>query len=274
MKLKELLKDKLSEKELELVRSSFDVVGSIAIVEIDVKLKKKEKIIASALMQLNPHIKTVLKKSGIHYGVYRRQKLSYLAGVKTKISEHKESGIRLLVDVEKCYFSSRLSTERLRIAQLIKPDEKILVMFSGVSPYPLVFARNSKAEIIYGVELNPVAHKFAEKNVLANKFFNKIRLIRGDVRKVVPLMGLKFDRILMPMPKTAEEFLPVVFKASKKGTVVHFYDFGKEEEFDSIKDTILSACKTAKKKCKILRVVKAGAYSPGVFRVCVDFQML
>lgn len=274
MKLKELLKTKLSKKELDLVHSSFDVVGSIAIVEIPVELKKKQKIIADALMKLNPHITTVLKKSGIHYGVYRRQKLDFIAGIKTKVSEHVESGARMLVDVEKCYFSSRLSTERLRIAQQIRKNEKILVMFSGVAPYPLVFARNSKASVIYGVEMNPVAHKFAEKNVLANKFWNKIRLVRGDVRKIVPLLGLKFDRILMPMPKTAEEFLPVAFKTSKKGTIVHYYDFGREEEFPAIKKKIVSACKKARKKCKILRAVKAGNYSPGVYRICVDFRML
>ena len=147
-------------------------------------------------------------------------------------------------------------------------------MFSGVAPYPLVFARNSKASVIYGVEMNPVAHKFAEQNVLANKFWNRIRLVRGDVRKVIPALGLKFDRVLMPMPKTAEEFLPVAFKASKKGTIVHYYDFGREEEFDAIKKKIISACKKAKKKCKILRAVKAGDYAPGVYRVCVDFQLL
>lgn len=274
MKFKELLKAKLSKKELDLVHSSFDVVGSIAIVEIPAGLKKKQRIIADALMNLNPHIKTVLKKSGIHYGVYRRQKLDFVAGIKTKVSEHVESGVKMLVDVEKCYFSSRLSSERLRIAQQIKPNEKILVMFSGVAPYPLVFARNSKAEIIYGVEMNPIAHKFAEKNVLANRFWNRIRLVRGDVRKVIPALGLKFDRILMPMPKTAEEFLPVAFKASKKGTIIHYYDFGREEEFDAIKKKILSACKKAKKKCKIIEAVKAGNYAPGVYRVCVDFRIL
>ncbi|MBN1644518.1 class I SAM-dependent methyltransferase family protein [Candidatus Woesearchaeota archaeon] len=274
MKLKQALKKKLSKKELELVRSSFDIVGSIGIIEVDDKLKKKEKIIAETLLKLNPHIKTVLKKSGIHYGVYRRQKMIFLAGIKTKTAEHKESGIRMLIDVEKCFFSSRLSTERLRISKQIAPKEEILVMFSGVAPYPLVFARNSKAKVIYGIEKNHIAHEFAEKNVLLNKFWERIRLIRGDVRKIIPVMNKKFDRILMPMPKTAEEFLPIAFKAAKKGTIIHYYDFGKEEEFKILREKVNNACKKEKKKCRILRTVKCGNYSPGVFRVCIDFRIL
>jgi tRNA (guanine37-N1)-methyltransferase len=147
-------------------------------------------------------------------------------------------------------------------------------MFSGIAPYPLVFARNSKAKVIYGVEKNPVAHRFAEQNVILNKFWEKIRLIRGDVRKVIPMIGLKFDRILMPMPKTAEEFLPTAFKAAKKGTIIHFYDFGREEEFKSLRQKVKTACKKYRKKCKIIKTVKCGNYSPGVYRVCIDFRML
>lgn len=274
MKLKEILKNKLTKNELCLVHSSFDIVGSIAIIEIPDELRKKEKIIAKALLKLNPHIKTVLKKSGVHYGVYRRQKMVHLAGIKAKITEHTESGVRILVDVEKCYFSSRLGTERLRIAKQILPKEKILVMFSGVAPYPLVFARNSKAKVIYGIEKNPVAHKFAEKNVILNKFWEKIRLIRGDVKKIVPLMRQDFDRILMPMPKTAEEFLPTAFLAAKKGTIIHYYDFGREEEFKFLKEKVKNACKQHKQKYRIMKTVKCGDYSPGVYRVCIDFKIV
>ena len=47
-----------------------------------------------------------------------------------------------------------------------KPGEKVLVMFSGCAPYPVVIGRNTKAKEIYGIELNPLAHKFAEENVM------------------------------------------------------------------------------------------------------------
>lgn len=272
--LKQALEKKLSKKELELVPSSFDIIGGVAILEIPDELKKKEKLVADEFLKLFRQAKTVVKKSGIHYGKYRRQKLTVIAGEKTKIAECKEAGIVMKVDLENCYFSSRLGSERLRIAQQVKPGEKILVMFSGVAPYPLVIARNSKADVIYGVELNPVAHKFAEKNVALNKLGHKITLFKGDVTKVVPKLREKFDRILMPMPKTAITFLGTAFKVSKKGTVIHFYSFGREDEFAGIVEKIKEECKKNKKKCKILNVAKAGQYAPYVFRVCVDFRLL
>ncbi|MBW3004545.1 class I SAM-dependent methyltransferase family protein [Candidatus Woesearchaeota archaeon] len=272
--LKQALEKKLTKKEIALVPSSFDVVGSVAIIEIPEELKKKEKIIAETMIQLFKPVKTVVKKSGIHYGKYRRQKLDVIGGEKTKVAECKESGVRIKVDLEKCYFSSRLGTERLRVAKLVKPKEKVLVMFSGVAPYPLVIARNAEPEIVYGVELNPVAHKFGEENVKLNKLQNKIKLFQGDVIDIVPKLKKKFDRILMPMPKTSLTFLGTAFKAAKKGTIIHFYTFGREEEFADIRKTILEECKKHKKKCRIIKIAKAGHYAPGVYRVCVDFRLL
>ncbi len=272
--IKQALKDKLAKKELAVMPSSFDVVGSIAVIEIPAELKKKEKLIAQTMIKLFKPVKTVVKKSGIHYGKYRRQKLTVIAGEKTKIAEYKESGVQMKLDLEKCYFSSRLGTERLRIAKQVKPKEKILVMFSGVSPYPLVLARNAKPEIVYGIELNPVAHKFAEENIKLNRLQDKIKLYKGDVTAVVPKLKKKFDRILMPMPKTSLTFLGTAFKAAMKGTIIHFYTFGREEEFKDIRKNIQDECKKHKKKCRILRTVKAGHYAPGVYRVCIDFRLL
>jgi len=258
---------------MAVMPSSFDIVGSVAIIEIPDELKKKEKIVADTMIRLFKPVKTVVKKSGIHYGKYRRQKLKVLAGEKTKVAEYKESGVKMRIDLEKCYFSSRLGTERLRIAKMVKPGEKVLVMFSGVAPYPLVITRNAKPELVSAVELNPVAHKFAEENVKLNKLRNKIFLYQGDVVDVVPKLKKKFDRILMPMPKTALTFLETAFKAAKKGTIIHFYTFGREEEFKEIRDKIKEECKKHRKKCRILRTVKAGHYAPGVYRVCVDFKL-
>lgn len=274
MKLKEALAGKLTQKELACLRGAFDTVGSIAIIEIPRELVKKQKIIAQTLLKLHKNIRTVAKKAGKHEGIYRRQKIQILAGEKNKITEHTESGVKMRLDVEKCYFSPRLGSERLRIAKLVKPNESVLVMFSGIAPYPLVIAKHSKAKEIVGIELNPVAHNYAEQNVVLNKLCNRIKLYKGDARKIVPKLGQKFDRIVMPLPKTGKTFLPTAFKAAKKGTTIHFYDFEKEGEFELAAQKVLDACKKAGKKCKIINIVKAGQHAPRTFRICVDFKIL
>jgi tRNA (guanine37-N1)-methyltransferase len=270
--LRVLLQKKLTKKELKILKTSFDHVGTIAILEIDDALQKKEKIIARALLDALPSVKTVLKKAGIHEGVFRTQNMQLLAGIDTRETIHRENGVSLKLDVEHVYFSPRSSTERMRIARLVKKGESILVMFSGCAPFPCVLSKNSPAKEIYGVELNPLGNQYGLKNVSLNKLKN-VFLYQGDVRAVVPALHTQFDRVLMPLPKSAEDFLDVALAAVKKGGVIHFYDFLHEEHFAEADEKIKKACTLAKKKCRILRTVKCGQYSPRTFRICVDVKV-
>jgi len=271
--IKEALASKLTKKQLKSLPTSFDVVGDIAIIDIPEELKKKQKLIADTLLSINKNIKVVCKKAGIHKGQFRTQKLTILSGERRKETEHRETGARLRLNPETVYFSVRLSTERKRIAELVKRGESVLVMFSGVAPYPVVIAKNAHPKEIYAVEKNPKAHSYAVENIKINKLDN-IKLYKGDVKITVPKLKKKFDRILMPLPKSAEDFLDTALKASKKGTIVHFYDFLHIDEFNKAKKKIKSACKTAKKKCRILRTTKCGQHAPRVFRICVDFKII
>ena len=266
--LKSLLKYKLSEKELSKLVRSYEVLGSIAVMEIPNELNKKEKLIAQTVLKLNKNIKTVLKKSGIHIGEFRTQKLKWLAGKKTKETLYKENNVLIKFDVEKVYFSMRLSSERKRVFKQIKTGETILVMFSGCGPYVLTIAKNSKAKQVFGIEKNRMGHKYGLENLKLNNL-NNIFLLLGDVKKLTPKLNKKFDRIIMPLPKSAEEFLYLIPKVSKKGTIIHFYAFGTDEQIKKVKSLI----KRKLPNTRMLRTVRCGSYSPGVFRNCIDFKI-
>ena len=181
----------------------------------------------------------------------------------SKETLHKENGISLKLNVEKCYFSARTSNERLRIAKLVKKNESVLVMFSGVAPFPLVISRNSKAREVYGIEINPIAHKYALENIRINKFSN-IYLIKGDVKKELPKLKKKFDRIIMPLPKEAKNYLNLALKYLKNNGTIHLYLFSNENDFSKLK-------KEYSKKFKV-KLTKCGAYAPRIFRVCLDLK--
>ena len=267
MLLKNALKDKLTKEELDLVPKAFDQVGSIAIFsEFPEELSKKEKIIGNTLIEINKPIKTVVKKVSKHSGIFRTKKVKIIAGKRSKITEHKESGVRVRLNIDTCYFSPRLSSERLRIAKLVKKGESVLVLFSGVGIYPFIIAKHSNAKKIVGVELNNHAHKFAVENLKYNKVDN-IEFINSDVRKYTP--KTKFDRIIMPLPGDGEKFLGIIPKLAKKGAMIHFYDFQHDGEFDKSKIEIKNIFPNA----KILRVVRTGMYAPRWFRLCVDFKI-
>ena len=146
------------------------------------------------------------------------------------------------------------------------------VMFSGIAPYPLVISKNTDAKMIYGIEMNPFAHEYAEENLILNKVDN-IKLFLGDVNYVLPKINRKFDRILMPLPKGAGAFLDIALSKIKKNGIIHFYDFLDKKDIPGLAvEKIKKVCYG--KKFKILNVVKCGQYSPGKYRVCVDFRIL
>lgn len=218
MRLKEALAGKLTEKELSVLRASYDVVGTIAILEIPPALKKKERIIAQTVLDTNTRLKTVVKKKNIRSGKLRLQNYTHLLGEKTTTTIHKESGLDFFLDIEKVYFSIRLAEERLRVARLIQPNEHVLVLFSGCAPYPCVFARHSPAKMIYGIELNKDGHIFGRENVIRNRIPN-VFLMQGDVKKLLPeitkhLTGLKcalkpgeFNPVLKQKPSLVELYV-------------------------------------------------------------------
>ena len=272
--LKEALKSKLTEKQLALVPSSFDIVGDLAIFsDFPKELKNKEKLIGETLLKLHKNIKTILKKSKKYSGKFRTPKLKIIAGEKRKETELRENNVRLKLNPEKTYFSVRLATERKRIANLVKDTEEILVMFSGIGVYPIVISKNKKPKIIYSIEINPDAVKYQKENILLNKIKN-IQLFKGDVTRIVPKLNKNYDRILMPLPRGAENYLNIALKAAKNNSIIHFYDFLHEDEFKKAEEKIAKACKKAKKKHKILNITKCGQFGPGIYRICVDFKVI
>ena len=271
--LKKNLQHDLSTKELKNLRASFDMIGDIAILEVPRELTKKQKLIAARVLEQHPNLHVIAKKKGGHAGKYRRQKLQWLAGQKRFETVHKESGVVMRLDVEKCYYSQRMSTERARIAQLIQSGEEVLVLFSGIAPYPLVLAKQSPAKHITAVEMNPVAHKYATENVKLNKLEHKITLLKGNASRIVPKLRQKFDRIIMVLPRSASRYLAHALRVAKPHTFMHVYAFAKENEFEKAGRKVQQICARFKKPCHVLRIVKAGQNAPRQYRVCVDAQV-
>jgi len=257
---------------------SFDIIGNIAIVEIpkeitSKRIKEKEKIerkIAHTIMKIHPHIKTVMKKVGPVSGKYRIRKLTIIAGKKNSETVHKESGCIFKLDVQKVYFSPRLSFERQRISSLVKEGETVFVPFAGVGPFAIVIAKEHPDVKVYANELNPHAYRYLEENIKLNKTWN-VHPLKGDARKVAEAFQHIADRVVMPIPMSAPKFIDVAFKLAKKGAVVHFYHFtdSKEGTLKFIKE----CAKRRKKRIEIMCVRKVRQYSPSINEYVVDFKI-
>ena len=256
---------------------SFDVIGNIAILKPENGNKER----AGMLLKQNKNIRTILEKTERVKGRLRTLKTKYLAGEKTKEALHRENGCAFRLNIETCYFSPRLSGERARVADKIRKitgikKKSVLVMFAGVAPFPIVIAKIAHPKKIISIELGRECYRYANMNVKLNKL-NNIETMQGDVKKIIP--GLKrkrqkFGIIVMPRPQLKETFLKEAFSASKKGAIIFYYDFCKEEELAKILEKIKARAKISKKKVKILEIKKAGDIAPYKYRYCIEFKVV
>lgn len=273
--LKKELEQHLSSSELDALVTSFDTVGSIVIIEIPEELERRKALIGQKVLELNRPVKTVLRKVGGHEGPYRVQRMECIAGEDTRETLVTENGARLKVNVEEAYYSVRMATERKRIASLVNPGERILCLFSGVGPYPVVLSRHTDAKEIVGIEINPAAHELALENVAMNRCTN-VHLLEGDAHAVLPKLaraGQRFDRVTMPLPHTSQEFLDDTLAVCAAGAVVHYYSFEHESEFENAVDTVRAAIRRSDRTLVGHNVVKCGQHAPRVWRVCVDAKI-
>ena len=253
--------------------AAYDVIGNIAIVKFarGVKVSEKKKWGARFLKE-HMAVRTVLEKAEKFSGRLRTLKTNYIAGEKTKEALYKENGCVFRLNVDNCYFSPRLSTERAEIASFVKKGERVLVMFGGVAPFAIVIGKMSKASEIVSVELGRECTKYAEENVRRNKLFGRVKIVGGDVRRKIPGMD-KFDRIVMARPNLKDSFLDAAFSVIRKGGVIHYYGFCSADEVGGLKELILGEAKNVGKKVKILKVKKAGEIGVRKWRWRVDLKI-
>jgi tRNA (guanine37-N1)-methyltransferase len=222
--LKNMLSNILSSDEVSQVYSAFDQIGDIVIIKIPDNLMPKKKLIADMILAHVKSAKAVFAQVSPVKGDYRVRHIEFVAGENRTITEYKEHGCRFRVDVAKTYFSPRLSTERLRIANMVSEGETIVNMFAGVGTYSILMARMNKTCKVYSIDSNAVAAELCEVNAKLNKVQDRVVSIHGDAGKVIKdeLAG-QADRVLMPLPERAKEFVDSAVLALKKKGVVHYF---------------------------------------------------
>jgi tRNA (guanine37-N1)-methyltransferase len=216
------------------VYNSYEVVGSIAIIRMPAASENTQDV-ANAIMSIQRSVKTVLVQVGPVVGDFRLRRLEHVAGENKTSTIHRESGCLFSVDVEKCYFSPRLSHERLRVAQVVESNETVVNMFAGVGCFSIIIAKHANPARVFSVDINPTAIDFMQENIRLNRVYGKVVPLLGDSKAIISsrLQGVA-DRVLMPLPEKAFEYLPYAVKALKaSGGWIHYYDFEHAEKTEN-----------------------------------------
>ncbi|HLF07674.1 MAG TPA: class I SAM-dependent methyltransferase family protein [Thermoplasmata archaeon] len=213
--------------KLKLPRS-FDVVGDVAILKLESEVEAYAQDIANALTRWNPAIRRVALDSGVS-GDLRVRELRLLIGGDL-ITSHQENGLRFRLDLASVYFSPRLSGERLRLAAQVRPGERVLDMFAGVGPFAVLIAKRRPDCEVVAVDANPAACWFLRENARSNGV--SVDLREGRIEDVAPTLG-RFDRIIMNLPRSAEDYFPLALSLLRPGAPedtrhVHLYTVADE----------------------------------------------
>jgi len=272
--LKKALDGVLSEKESEELFSAFDQIGDIIVIRIPDSLITKKKIIGEKILEQVTTAKSVFYQSSDVEGDFRTRSLELVTGENRTETEYKEYGCRFIVDVEKAFFSPRLSTERERIANLVQNGDIVVNMFGGIGMFSIMAAKNKKCTV-YNIDINPIASKLCEKNITLNKLHGKVISINGDaVQIITDQLENKGDRTLMLLPERSDEFLEYAILATKNNGIIHYYShIHADKKQDAPKLSEQHYLEITKVKSEILNSKIVRAIGPRYYQTVVDVKI-
>ena len=276
--LKKVLAEKLEPEQLKKIYRSYDIIGNVAVIRIPESLEQKREIIAKAIIETHNEVKSVWQQVSSVGGDYRIRDLDFILGEKKSETIYKEHGCVYKTDLREVYFSPRLSFERLRVAKLVHPEEFVLNMFAGVGCYSIAIANHSKPQKVYSVDINPIAIKYLQENIKINRKEKVIIPLLGDAKKVIEekLQNI-FDRVIMPLPEKAYEYLDFAILALKpSGGWINYYDF---EYAKKNEDPIEKTIKKVSSKINLIsdfeinfgRIVRS--IGPGWYQIVLDINI-
>lgn len=253
-----------------------EIVGDIAVIKLQTKLESSGTEIAQAIMKKNKGIKVVLQQIGPVKDEFRLRAVRWIAGEKRTSTIHREHGCSFRLDLTKSYFSPRLQTEHLRIARLVANGEIIVNMFAGVGGFSIIIAKKAQPAKIFSIDSNEEAVELHRQNVRDNHLDN-IEVIHADASKgISKLLQEKVDRVLMPLPEKALEYLDAALSFLKKQGSINLYDFVSAnqsgEAIEKTRDKLTTRLYDCGRSFSIERVKIVRSVGPSRFQTVADIS--
>ena len=254
-----------------LLPSSYDTLGSIALVKMADEVAPYAPQIGKAIIATQKSIKTVCMDSGI-VDEFRTRNVKIVAGDKTTETVHREYGMTFRMDVAKVFFSPRLATEREIVARQVEAGEVVIDMFAGIGPFSVLIAKTRSPKVVYAIDLNPEAFRFMKENIGFNKAV-AVTPILGDAREEIAKLE-KADRIIMNLPHDASGFVADALRALKPGGTIHYYEIMEDASLQPRFDEIADIARREGRVMKELARRKVKSYSPTMTFYGLDLQFL
>jgi len=269
----------IPERLFPLLPTSYDVIGKIIVLRLDAELEPYREEVGAALLEVHHNCQTVAVDRGVG-GEFRIRKLETIAGDKNLKTLHTELGVKLEIDLEKLYFSPRLSMERQRVAESIDTAEFILDAFAGAGPFSIVLAGSAhpRPKKIVAVDINPHAVEYLRLNVMRNRCDDIVEIEEEDAGVVLTKYATvsereRPNRIIMNLPHDAFRFLPAAVRAIKHGGIINYYAIIGNEEREHHMEEILEMGEAAGRRIEIVFSREVRNYSPSMGHFAFDLRV-
>lgn len=224
--LKKVASEVLGEQFASMIWKRVEFIGDIALIRCPLRMDPLVlKPLADELLKRFPYIKSVWAAIPGVTGEYRLRDYVWLAGEQRSETLYREHGCVFKVDFRKVYISPSLNYEHIRIARLVREGEVVLNMFAGAGLFSIIIAKHAKPRRVYSIDINPYAYQYMIENIKLNGVEDVVIPIHGDAKEVIEDKLLDTsDRVLMPYPELALDYLPFAIKAlsGRKG-FIHVY---------------------------------------------------
>jgi tRNA (guanine37-N1)-methyltransferase len=265
----DLQKIELSPAENLGYTPAYEQIGEIIIID---RHEQKAQDIAEILLH-RKNIRTVLQAETSISGEYRTREISFLAGERNTETLYKENNCRYLIDLARVYFTPRLSTERMRIADQIKNGDTVVDMFAGVGPFSILIAKRYPSSRVIAIDKNTAAIYYLKENVKLNKVKN-IEIWEGDARDIAGAIS-GADHVIMNLPHSGLEFLDAALSMVKSNGVIHFYAIAhKDDLFEGTLKEIEEIAGNYGFKVDLLHKRIVRPYAPYQYNICIDVQVV
>ncbi len=267
---RKLLMTKLGKENYDKATKSYDQIGDTAVVDADPATARK---IAKVIMSVNKNVQRVVRKSGAVSGLYRTRKFKHVAGKRGYEILYRENGITLGTDIRKSFFSPRLAYERKRVSESAADQENVIVMFAGIGPFAILIAKEHPDSKVVAMELNGNAYKELLRNISLNRLGN-VSAVLGDAKRQSGKYKGFADRIVMPLPTNAYQFLHAALRMAKRSCIIHYYAFSDADDPYSYQIGKLKAFFSARNaQIRILKRRIVRTYSSRQVEIGLDFRV-
>lgn len=265
----------IPQEYISLLPRRWKRVGQVGIFELHPQLLEWKEYIGEIYLTYLPELRTTAHKVGTTSSFTRKPSYEILAGERNPVTLHKELGCKFWIDALKLTFSNGNHAERQRMVRISANNEQIIDMFACVGNLSLPIAVHHSTSKIIGIEINPYAFKFLEKNIQENRLTNQYQAILGDNRIKTPKNWA--NRVIMGYFTIDKPQLTAALASlqQQEGGTIHVHGLEGSQQASEMKGELETIIQESfpyfRVKSVQTRIIKSVA--PGVNHFVKDFVM-